>query len=119
MLLTLCGHSLVAEQMSTPQWLRLLGGLLRGGSRRLAVVVLRILRSVLPLVRPDGSAKLQRQQARSRARRRRAPRNLARGWAAGPYTEEQLDSLLGPCWVGAKRFAIRQGSPGGQWINQN
>ena len=28
----------------------------------------------------------------------------------GPYTGEQLDRILGPIWVGNKRFGIRQGS---------
>ena len=35
---------------------------------------------------------------------------VSAGKAAGPFTAEELDARLGPCWVAARRFAVRQGA---------
>eukprot|EP00973_Karenia_brevis_P046887 6505807-Karenia_brevis.AAC.1 len=34
---------------------------------------------------------------------------LSKGLLAGPYSREELAKILGPSWVGARRFGIKQG----------
>ena len=34
---------------------------------------------------------------------------VAAGKAAGPFTADELDQRLGPCWLAARRFGVRQG----------
>jgi hypothetical protein len=39
--------------------------------------------------------------------RKETAEEVRRGWAAGPYTEEELSRELGPLWVASHRFAVR------------
>ena len=34
---------------------------------------------------------------------------VERGWASGPFTEEEMTKRMGPLWLPARRFGIEQG----------
>ena len=35
-------------------------------------------------------------------------KEVDKGWLKGPYSMEELGDRLGPCWMGARRFGLRQ-----------
>ena len=34
---------------------------------------------------------------------------VEKGWASGPFTEEEMTERMGPLWLPARRFGIEQG----------
>ena len=64
-------------------------------------------RNLLSSMKPSRDAEFDKELHRITVDERDDP---SKAWVTGPYTEEQLDQLLGPGWVLAKRFGIRQGA---------